>query len=84
AYLVVTLVGPAVAANSIASEREGKTWEAVLLTGLTPKNIARGKFMAAYTTIAIYIVVLAPVGALSFLFGGVTATDVVTAFAFLF
>jgi ABC-type transport system involved in multi-copper enzyme maturation permease subunit len=84
AYLVVTLVGPAVAANSIASEREGKTWEAVLLTGLTPKTIARGKFAAAYTTIALYIVVLAPVGALSFLFGGVTATDVVLAFAFLF
>jgi ABC-type transport system involved in multi-copper enzyme maturation permease subunit len=84
AYLVVTLVGPAVAANSIASEREGRTWEAVLLTGLSPKKVARGKFMAAYTTIALYIVVLAPVGALSFLFGGVTATDVVVAFAFLF
>ena len=84
AYLVVVIVGPAVAANSIASEREGRTWEAVLLTGLTPKEIARGKFMAAYTTIALYIVVLAPVGALSFLFGGVTAVEVVVAFAFLF
>ena len=51
AYFVVTLVGPAVAANSIASEREGRTWEAVLLTGLTPKQITRGKFFAAYTTI---------------------------------
>src|SRR3954471_10004928 len=49
AYLVVILVGPAVAANSIASEREGRTWEAVLLTGLRPKEIARGKFLAAYT-----------------------------------
>ncbi len=84
AYLVVVIVGPAVAANSIASEREGRTWEAVLLTGLSPKEIARGKFMAAYTTIALYIVVLAPVGALSFLFGGVTAVEVVVAFAFLF
>ncbi|HEX7663307.1 MAG TPA: ABC transporter permease, partial [Polyangiaceae bacterium] len=56
----------------------------VLLTGLTAKEIARGKFMAAYTSIALYIVVLAPVGALSFLFGGVTATEVVVAFAFLF
>jgi ABC-type transport system involved in multi-copper enzyme maturation permease subunit len=84
AYFVVTIVGPAIAANSIASEREGRTWEAVLLTGLTPKEIARGKFMAAYTSIGLYIVVLAPVGALSFLFGGVTATEVVTAFAFLF
>jgi ABC-type transport system involved in multi-copper enzyme maturation permease subunit len=84
AYFVVTIVGPAIAANSIASEREGRTWEAVLLTGLTPKEIARGKFLAAYTSIALYVVVLAPVGALSFLFGGVTATEVVTAFAFLF
>jgi ABC-type transport system involved in multi-copper enzyme maturation permease subunit len=84
AYLVVVIVGPAVAANGVASEREGRTWEAVLLTGLTPKQIARGKFMAAYTTIALYIVVLAPVGALSFLFGGVTATEVVVAFVFLF
>ena len=52
--------------------------------GSRPQDIARGKFIAAYTTIALYIVVLAPVGALSFLFGGVTATEVVVAFAFLF
>ena len=84
AYLVVVVVGPAVAANGVASEREGRTWEAVQLTGLRPQDIARGKFMAAYTTIALYIVVLAPVGALSFLFGGVTATEVVVAFVFLF
>src|SRR5262245_42984086 len=31
AFFVVVLVGPAVAANSIASEREGRTWEAVIL-----------------------------------------------------
>lgn len=84
AYFVVIVVGPAIAANSIASEREGKTWEAVQLTGLHAKDIARGKFMAAYTSIALYIVVLAPVGALPFLFGGVTAGEVVVAFAFLF
>ncbi len=84
AYFVVIIVGPAIAANSIASEREGKTWEAIQLTGLHAKDIARGKFMAAYTSIALYIVVLAPVGALPFLFGGVTAGEVVVAFVFLF
>lgn len=84
AYFVVTVVGPAVAANSIASEREGRTWEAVILTGLDPGQIARGKFLAAYTAIGMYIVMLAPVGALSFLFGGVTAMEVVVAFFFLF
>jgi ABC-type transport system involved in multi-copper enzyme maturation permease subunit len=84
AVFVVMIVGPTVAANSIASEREGRTWEAVLLTGLSPKDIARGKFVAAYTSIAMHIVVLAPVGALPFLFGGVTPVEVIVAFAFLF
>jgi ABC-type transport system involved in multi-copper enzyme maturation permease subunit len=84
AYFVVTVIGPAVAANSIASEREGRTWEAVILTGLSPGTIARGKFLAAFTAIGMYVVMLAPVGALPFLFGGVTATETIVAFAFLF
>ncbi|APR83979.1 Hypothetical protein A7982_09328 [Minicystis rosea] len=84
AYFLVTLIGPAVAANSIASEREGRTWEAVLLTGLPPGVIARGKFLSAFTALSMYLVMLAPVGALPFLFGGVTATEVVVAFAGLF
>jgi len=84
AYFVVTFVGPGVAANAIAAEREGRTWEAVILTGLRPAVIARGKFMAAYTSIGMYVVMLAPVGALPFLFGGVTATETIVAFAFLF
>ncbi|WP_437333751.1 ABC transporter permease [Sorangium sp. So ce394] len=84
AFFVVALVGPAVAANSIASEREGRTWEAVLLTGIPPGEIARGKFLAAYTAISMYVVMLAPVGALPFLFGGITAMEVVIAFLFLF
>ena len=84
AWFVVTLIGPAVAANTIASEREGHTWEAVILTGLPPGRIARGKFLAAFTSIGSYVVALAPVGALPFLFGGVTATEVVVAFALLF
>lgn len=84
AFFVVTLVGPALAANSVASEREGRTWEAVILTGLPAKTIAQGKFLSSFTAISLYIVMLAPVGALSFLFGGVTALEVVVAFFFLF
>jgi ABC-type transport system involved in multi-copper enzyme maturation permease subunit len=84
AFFVVSLVGPALAANSIASEREGRTWESVLLTGMRPAEITRGKFLAAFTAIAQYIVMLAPVGALPFLFGGITPMEVVAAFAFLF
>lgn len=84
AFFVVAWVGPAVAANSIASEREGKTWEALVLTGLRPETVARGKFLAAFTAIGTYVVMLAPVGAVPFLFGGVTAIEVVVAFVLLF
>ena len=84
AFFLVAWLGPGVAANSIASEREGKTWEAILLTGLKPQAIARGKFFAAMTAISTYLVMLAPVGALAFLFGGVTATEVIIAFVYLF
>ncbi len=84
AYAVVTWLGPAVAANTIAGERSGRTWEALQLTALSPRRIARGKFLAAYTYICLYIVMLVPVGALPFLFGGVTATEVLLAFLILF
>jgi hypothetical protein len=84
AFAVVTWVAPAVAAATIASERSGRTWEALLLTGLGPATIARGKFLASLTYISLYIVMLVPVGALPFLFGGVTATEVIAAFALLF
>ncbi len=84
AYFVVALVGPALGANSIAAEREGNTWEALLLTGLRPHVVARGKFLSAYTLIGIYIVMLAPVGALPFLFGGVTPGEVLIGFVLLF
>jgi ABC-type transport system involved in multi-copper enzyme maturation permease subunit len=84
AFAVVAWVGPAVAANAIAGERSGRTWEALQLTGLSPSAIASGKFLAAFSYISLYIVMLVPVGALPFLFGGVTATEVLVAFALLF
>jgi ABC-type transport system involved in multi-copper enzyme maturation permease subunit len=84
AFAVVTWIAPAVAASTIASERGGRTWEALLLTGLGAVTIARGKFMAALSYISLYIVMLAPVGVLPFLFGGVSALEVVIAFLLLF
>lgn len=83
AFAVATWVGPAVAAATIASERSGRTWEALLLTGLSPTSIAEGKFLAAFTYVLLYIVMLAPVGGLAFLFGGVTPAEVVIAFVLL-
>lgn len=83
-FFVVAWAGPALAANAVASEREGRTWEAVVLTGIEPKVIARGKFLGAFTEIASYIFMLAPVGALCFLFGGVDSLEVLIGFVYLF
>lgn len=83
AFALVTWMGPAMAATSIAAERSGHTWEALELTGLGPRAIARGKFLAALTYVSLYLVMLMPVGGLPFLFGGVTALEVLLAFVVL-
>ena len=82
-YALVTWMGPAVASTTIAAERSGRTWEALELTGLGPANVARGKFLASLTYVSLYLVMLAPVGALPFLFGGVTALEILLAFVLL-
>lgn len=84
AFAIVTWVGPAVAASTIASEKSGRTWHALVLTGLGAQTITRGKFLAALSYISTYVIMLAPVGVLPFLFGGVTATEVIAAFLLLF
>ena len=81
AHGLVLVAGPAVAASSIASEREGRTYEALALTGMSPAAMARGKFFAAVTNVGAYVLALAPVGALPFLFGGVSGTAVADATA---
>jgi ABC-type transport system involved in multi-copper enzyme maturation permease subunit len=84
AYFALAIVGPAISANSIAAEREGRTWEAMLLTGMTARQITRGKFLSAATSVGVYVVAAAPVSALAFLFGGVHWSEVLIAFFYLF
>ena len=83
AFTLVAWMGPAMAATSIAAERSGGTWEALELTGIGAPAIARGKLLGALTYVAMYLVMLAPVGGLPFLFGGVTALEVLLAFVVL-
>jgi len=77
--MYVALMGPATAAGAIATEREGRTLEPLLLTGLTPRDVARGKFLAAFGTIALQVLALFPLSAIPFLFGGVTAAELIVA-----
>jgi hypothetical protein len=83
-YMVAMICGPAISSSMVATEREGRTWEALLLSGLTPKQIAKEKFLAGLASTSLYIVALSPVAGLSFLFGGVSATEVFLGFVVLF
>ncbi len=77
--LYVSLMGPAAAAGAIATEREGRTLEPLLLTGLTPADVARGKFLAAFGTITLQVLALFPLSAIPFLFGGVSPAELIVA-----
>jgi hypothetical protein len=83
AFAIVSWIGPGVAALTIVGERAGRTWEPLVLTGLSPRVVAQGKLLAALSYLGLYLAALAPVGALPFLFGGVTATEVLLGYALL-
>lgn len=74
---VICLIAPGYAATAITAEREQRTWESLQLSGMNAARIVRGKFLAAYASIALVIVSLAPVSGIGFLFGGVSPTQVV-------
>jgi len=74
---VICLIAPGYAATAITAEREQRTWESLQLSGMNASRIVRGKFFAAYASIALVIVSLAPVSGIGFLFGGVSPTQVV-------
>jgi len=83
AYFIVCIVGPAVAAIDVASERDGHTWDALVLSGLDVRTITRGKFWTAITAIGAFLLMIAPASILCFLLGGVGIGELVIAFLLL-
>ncbi len=75
ALYVVGLVGAVLGAQSIASERQAKTLDLVLATGMSPWRIVMGKALAVWVVLATLILAcLPPLGAV-FLVGGVSLTQ---------
>jgi ABC-type transport system involved in multi-copper enzyme maturation permease subunit len=82
--LFVTLFGPAIAGNAIALEREGRTWEALLMAGMTPRSIDQGKFLSAYSHLCLYLFTLLPAAAVPHLFGNVSLIETLLAVGMVF
>jgi hypothetical protein len=82
-YFIVGIVGPAVAAVGLASEKDGRTWDALLLTGMDVRAIARGKFLASVAVLALFLVMIAPASLLCSVLGGVRLSEIIAAFVLL-
>lgn len=81
--IVICLVAPSYAATSITTERETRTYESLLLSGLGGGRIVWGKFVAYYGSISLVVTALAPVIGVVFLFGGISPLAVVVSFGWV-
>jgi ABC-type transport system involved in multi-copper enzyme maturation permease subunit len=80
---VLCLVAPSYAATAVTTERETRTYESLILSGMGAWRIVWGKFLAYYGSIVLVVVAIAPVIGVAFLFGGVSPGAVLTAFFWL-
>lgn len=81
---VVSLVAPPTASTVITAEREAETYESLILTGMRPRRIVWGKFLATYAVFALVLIAFSPVVGIAFLFGGVSPLQVFWGFFGLF
>jgi len=82
-YFAVTIVAPALAAAGTAAEKDRRTWDAMVLTGASLRTIAQGKFLASGLAVVAFLLLVSPASILTLLLGGVSAAEVIFAFALL-
>ncbi len=59
-YLLICLVAPVITANAITLEKEQQTWEMLLFTPLTAKEVILGKLAARMVAILILLAIFLP------------------------
>ncbi len=80
AVIIISLVAPAAAASTVVGEKEAKTFESLILTGMSARRIILGKMSAVMATFGLAMVAFTPVVGVAFLFGGVSPGQVLWAF----
>ena len=81
--LVILLIAPAQAATAFTSEKEQRTWESLVLSGMDPWRMVRGKFWACYASMFLVLISFAPVVGIAFLFGGISPWHVIWGYVWL-
>lgn len=82
-FTVMSVVGATFGATAIVQEREGRTLDALVLAGVTPARLVRGKLVAVFAAMAFIPALSVPTLAAVMVFGGVTLAHVVIAAAYL-
>ncbi len=80
---LVCVVAPAVTVGAISSERERLTYEMLVSTSLPPWRLLWGKLVSALSYVALLLIAAVPLGSIIYLFGGITARNVVQAAAII-
>ncbi len=83
ALIVICAISPALTAGAISGEHERKTFDLLVATPLHPASILFGKLVAAMSYVALILTAAVPLVSLSFVFGGVTAIDMLQALLLL-
>lgn len=81
--VLICFITPAVTAGSISGEQEKQTYEMLLTTPLRPASILWGKMLASMGYVFLLIFAAVPMASLVFIFGGISARDMVKALAVL-
>ncbi|MDD4890129.1 MAG: hypothetical protein PHU85_09380, partial [Phycisphaerae bacterium] len=76
--VVAFLFMPVMAFRSFMAEREQQTMEVLLVSGLDARRIVRGKLFGAALQLSLYVAVIVPFMAMSFLLRGVDIISILT------
>ncbi|HLK56830.1 MAG TPA: hypothetical protein VKU00_09710 [Chthonomonadaceae bacterium] len=74
-FLLICLIAPIVAANTITKEKEQQTWESLIFTSLAPGEIIFGKLMARLSIIVGILLLFLPVELFCILHNIAVASD---------
>ena len=72
-FIMLMFIMPAITAGTISGERERRTLDLMLTTGLKSRDIVAGKLGAAFITMFLVVISSFPVFALVLVYGGITA-----------
>lgn len=81
--LLIILVAPALSAGSIAGERERRTFDLLLVTGVGAGRIVMGKLLESFVFLSVLILCGMPVMSLVLVTGGVSIWDVLMTHVYL-